>query len=190
MSLSDTELFLSSMKDVKPLSNNIIKPTIATHGIHSSQHKTVKLTQVINDTFSYTDPVTLLEPHTLLSFKQSGVQPFVFKNLRLAKYQLNATLNLQGLHLPSAHKALVGFINECHQQNLRVVLIQHGIGIKNKSKPGILKSYVNEWLKNFHCVLAFHTALTHHGGKGATYVMLKNSDDKKVHNKEINSSRN
>ena len=70
-----------------------------------------------------------------------------------------------------------------------MVLIRHGVGIKNKTKPGILKSFVNKWLPELPAVLAYHTAQRHHGGSGATYVLLKKSADKKHENREIHSKR-
>ena len=86
-------------------------------------------------------------------------------------------------------RTLFNFIDDCHKRNIRVVLIRHGIGIKNKSQPGILKSYTNKWLQEIPAVLAFHSALKHHGGSGATYVMIKKSDEKKHENREIHSKR-
>ena len=53
----------------------------------------------------------------------------------------------------------------------------------NKIKPGILKSFVNKWLPELPAVLAYHTAQRHHGGSGATYVLLKKSADKKHENR-------
>jgi DNA-nicking Smr family endonuclease len=70
-----------------------------------------------------------------------------------------------------------------------VVVIRHGIGIKNKTKPGILKNYVNKWLQELPAVLAFHSALKYQGGSGVTYVMLKKSDEKKHENRENHSKR-
>ncbi|ADT67926.1 Smr domain (Small MutS Related) containing protein [Pseudoalteromonas sp. SM9913] len=135
------------------------------------------------------EPLELLDPFAILSFKKEGVQSAVFKNVRLAKYQLDATLDLHGQLLKNAHASLLAFVQDCHQRNIRMVLVRHGIGIKNKTKPGILKSYVNQWLQTIPCVLAFHTALRQHGGSGATYVLLKKSDDKKHQNREIHSKR-
>jgi len=50
-------------------------------------------------------------------------------------------------------------------------------------------SYTNKWLQEIDCVLAFHSAMRHHGGSGATYVLIKKSDEKKSENRERHSKR-
>lgn len=70
-----------------------------------------------------------------------------------------------------------------------MVLIRHGIGFKNKKHPGVLKSYTNKWLQELEQVLAFHSAQKQHGGSGATYVLIKKSDEKKIENRERHSKR-
>ena len=192
MSLSDFDLFLSSMEDVTPISSDPIKPL--SNNPHSSlaqqqKRQAAENTLSVDENYLSSESVELVEPFAILSFKKDGVQGPVFKNLRLAKYQVDATLDLHGQLLKNARNTLFNFINDCQQQNVRVVLIRHGVGIKNKTKPGILKSFVNKWLPELPAVLAYHTAQRHHGGSGATYVLLKKSADKKHENREIHSKR-
>ncbi|WP_375277581.1 DNA endonuclease SmrA [Pseudoalteromonas marina] len=192
MSLSDFDLFLSSMEDVTPISSDTIKPLSSSpHSSLAQQQKRQAAENTLSTDEKYlsTESVELVEPFAILSFKKDGVQGPVFKNLRLAKYQVDATLDLHGQLLKNARNTLFNFINDCQQQNVRVVLIRHGVGIKNKTKPGILKSFVNKWLPELPAVLAYHTAQRHHGGSGATYVLLKKSADKKHENREIHSKR-
>ena len=192
MSLSDFDLFLSSMEDVTPISSDTIKPLSSSpHSSLAQQQKRQAAENTLSTDENYlsTESVELVEPFAILSFKKDGVQGPVFKNLRLAKYQVDATLDLHGQLLKNARNTLFNFINDCQQQNVRVVLIRHGVGIRNKTKPGILKSFVNKWLPELPAVLAYHTAQRHHGGSGATYVLLKKSADKKHENREIHSKR-
>ncbi|WP_286890727.1 DNA endonuclease SmrA [Pseudoalteromonas sp. ESRF-bin5] len=192
MSLSDFDLFLSSMEDVTPISSDTIKPLSSSpHSSLAQQQKRQAAENTLSTDENYlsTESVELVEPFAILSFKKDGVQGPVFKNLRLANYQVDATLDLHGQLLKNARNTLFNFINDCQQQNVRVVLIRHGVGIKNKTKPGILKSFVNKWLPELPAVLAYHTAQRHHGGSGATYVLLKKSADKKHENREIHSKR-
>ncbi|MDO6547929.1 DNA endonuclease SmrA [Pseudoalteromonas carrageenovora] len=192
MPFSDFDLFLSSMEDVKPINHDTVTPISNSHSATLAQQEKRKAAQtnLANDeNYLQSEHVEILDPLAILSFKKDGVQSAVFKNLRLAKYQVDATLDLHGQLLKNARNTLFSFIADCHQRNIRVVLIRHGIGIKNKAKPGILKSYVNKWLQELPQVLAFHTALRHHGGSGATYVLLKKSEEKKNENREIHSKR-
>lgn len=188
MPLSDFDLFLSSMEDVTPINSDTVKP-LPTHQKFTLAQQEKKKSAEYRLLTDDNDAVEFLDPYAVLSYKKEGVQGAVFKNLRLAKYQLDATLDLHGQLLKNAHSTLLNFLADCQRQNIRVVLIRHGIGIKNKAKPGVLKSYVNRWLQKQPDVLAFHTALRHHGGSGATYVLLKKSADKKYENKEIHSKR-
>jgi DNA-nicking Smr family endonuclease len=192
MSLTDFDLFLSSMENVTPLKHDTIDPIknkVSDSLSQQERRKAAQVNIVSDENHLQSDCVELLDPYALLSYKKDGVQSAVFKNLRLAKYPLDATLDLHGQLLKHARLTLFNFVNDCHERNIRVVLIRHGIGIKNKTQPGILKSYVNKWLVDLPSVLAFHTALKHHGGSGATYVLLKKSDEKKHENREIHSKR-
>jgi DNA-nicking Smr family endonuclease len=192
VSSSDFDLFLSSLENVTPINHDTVTPLSRIYSLTLSQQQKRNAAQYnssIDETYLTSDLVELLAPPALLSFKKDGVQNAVFKNLRLAKYPLDATLDLRGQLLSNTRPLLFNFIHDCHQQNIRVVVIRHGIGIKNKTKPGILKNYVNKWLQELPAVLAFHSALKYQGGSGVTYVMLKKSDEKKHENRENHSKR-
>jgi len=192
MPLSDFDLFLSSMEDVTPLEHDTVNyqhtsyvPTLA----QQQKRQAAESNLNVDEYYIQSEPVELIDPHAHLSFKNAGVQEAVFKNLRLAKYQIDATLDLHGHSLKNARNALFNFITDCNQRNIRVVLIRHGIGFKNKKHPGVLKSYTNKWLQELEQVLAFHSAQKQHGGSGATYVLIKKSDEKKIENRERHSKR-
>ncbi|MBB1300689.1 MAG: DNA-nicking Smr family endonuclease [Pseudoalteromonas rhizosphaerae] len=192
MPLTDSDLFLTSMEDVARLDHDTIEPSQHLTGPSLAQQqkrKAAELNLNIDENYLRSELVELLEPNALLSYKNAGVQDAVFKNLRLAKYQLDATLDLHGQTLKNARQALFEFITDCQKRNIRVVVIRHGTGIKNKKTPGVLKSYTNKWLQEIDCVLAFHSALRHHGGSGASYVLIKKSDEKKSENRERHSKR-
>ncbi|NOU50622.1 DNA endonuclease SmrA [Pseudoalteromonas sp. JBTF-M23] len=193
MAMTDEELFLASMGDVTPLAktNQIelaqIKrsPTIA----QLEKRRAAQQEIDFDANFLSTEYVDLVDPHDLLAYKKSGVQEGVYKNLRLGKYQIDATLDLHGKTFHQARSALFEFVLDCQQRNIRVLLVRHGIGLKSKPFPAILKSYINKWLQEMPQVLAFHSALNCHGGSAATYVLLKKSDEKKLENRELHAKR-
>ncbi|WP_045855560.1 DNA endonuclease SmrA [Teredinibacter purpureus] len=135
-----------------------------------------------------TVPVDLVEPLAELSFQRPGVQHGVFKNLRLGKYKLDARLDLHRLTVEQARKIIFEFIHDCLEADVRCALITHGKG-EGREIPALLKSCVAHWLPQFDAVLAFHTAQKHHGSYGATYVLLRKSDKKKLENKERHSKK-
>lgn len=132
------------------------------------------------------DPVP---PHDPICFKLDGVQDMVFKNLRLGKYAINSTLNIQHLRLEAAHKEVFEFIMACHQKGLRSILIRHGKSINKKPFSGFLKSYTNVWLQQMPEIIAFHSSQVQHGGTGSTYVLLKKNKEQKVANRELHQKR-
>jgi DNA-nicking Smr family endonuclease len=152
MPLSDFDLFLSSMEDVTPINHDTVAPIENSHSVTLAQQekrKAAAQSLAADENYLQSEFVELVDPRALLSFKKDGVQSAVFKNLRLAKYPVDATLDLHGQLLKNARVILFNFIADCQQRNIRVVLVRHGIGIENKAKPGILKSYVNKWHQRY-----------------------------------------
>ncbi|MEJ6473557.1 DNA endonuclease SmrA [Pseudoalteromonas piscicida] len=193
MAMTDEELFLASMGDVTPIAQDNKaqlrrqknEPTIS----QLAKREAAEQELDFDPNYLSTEYVELLDPHDLLAFKQSGVQDGVYKNLRLGKYQIDATLDLHGKPFREARKALFDFVVDCHSKSIRVLLLRHGIGLKSKPFPAVLKSYTNKWLQEMPQVLAFHSALKCHGGSGSTYVLLKKSEEKKQENRERHAKR-
>lgn len=124
------------------------------------------------------EPVEMVEPLTELSFRRTGVQHGVYRNLRLGKYPLDARLDLHKMTVERARKEVYQFIRDCMQNDVRTALITHGKG-ETREQPALLKSCVAFWLPQIEDVLAFHSAQRPHGGVGATYVLLRKSERKK-----------
>ncbi len=128
-------------------------------------------------------PVDLVEPLAVLTYQRPGVQHGVFKNLRTGKYIIDARLDLHRLTVEQARKNIFQFVQDCMETDVRCALITHGKG-EGRKTPALLKSCVAHWLPQFDEVLAFHSAQKQHGSYGATYVLLKKSDKKKLEAKE------
>ena len=128
------------------------------------------------------DFIEPVDPAEELAFKRPGLQTGVYRNFRLGKYTLDARLDLHGLTVAQARVAIVEFIDDCVQNDIRCVLINHGKGFDRKPQPALLKSCVAHWLPQLDVVMAFHSAKKHHGGVGATYVMLRKSERKRLEN--------
>ena len=166
----DESLFLSEMSGVTPLkSDNKVK-------IRKTPKKP-PLQQIddsdsfaIDDIFSDTEIIE--ECPDILSFARSGLQHNVLKKLRQGKNPIEHTLDLHGLTVVEARKALQEFLGECEAAGLRNIIIVHGKGFRSKDKP-IIKPLVNRWLRSVDNVLAFHSAQPKDGGSGAVYVLLK-----------------
>ena len=147
------------------------------------RHKQAQEDMIVDANFL--DPLTSIvdiEPPEIISYCRAGVQHGVFKKMRLGKYDLQARLDLHRYSVEQARSAVWKFIGDCRQKGARCALIIHG---KGKLKPAVLKSCINHWLRQLHDVLAFHTAQKHHGGAGATYILIK----KGLHSRELTAEK-
>lgn len=188
----DADLFLQEMSGVKPLDQDEVallpgefSPTLA----QQARRKAAEQEMEYDANYLSMEYVDLVKPDEPFSYKKDGVQEGVYRNLRLGKYQLDATLNLLGKTLVEARSQLFGFIEDCHRRGIRTLLIHHGMGRNSKPHPAILRSYVFKWLPQMPIVLACHTAQKQHGGYSATYVLLQKNADQKRDNRERHSKR-
>jgi DNA-nicking Smr family endonuclease len=184
---SDSTIFAQEMADVAPL-NAEQKVLINKHADNLElDYRRQAAESSTDDTEA---PLSLVLRKTLLaddwlSFKRNGIQEGVFKNLRLGKYPLEATLNLQQQTPQRARDELQLFLQDAEANNLRSLLITFGRG-----KQGVLlKSYLAQWLVELGQVQVFHTALKHHGGVGAVYVLLRKSEARRQQNRERHAAR-
>ncbi len=171
------------MGDVKPLSTDK-KVTLTSDqkdqiNAEARRLAAVEKSQQQNDGLSG-DYATPVSPHDILEFKRPGIQHGVYKNLRMGKYTIDARLDLHRLSVEQARTAVSQFVSDCVTHDIRCALITHGKGLERQPQPALLKSCVNHWLPQMSSVLAFHSAQKHHGGVGATYVLLKKSEKKKL----------
>ena len=105
------------------------------------------------------------------------------KKIDNGKYCIDATLDLHGYTLDSAHDKLLDFIIKNYNLANKCLLIITGWGSTNKNNSNSIKSNFSKWLQNEQIakVILYYTgAINAHGGKGAFYVLLKSKH--KQHN--------
>lgn len=187
----DDDLFQQLMQGVKPIK---VEPKVVLASPHQDKLNAEKRRQAATAELAkdknflsgeYIEPV---EPLAVLEFKRDGVQTGVYRNLRLGKYQIDARLDLHHMTIDQARNAVYQFIKDCMNNDIRCALITHGKG-EGRNLPAQLKSCLNHWLPQFEQVLAFHSAQKHHGWVGATYVLLRKSDKKKLETWELHNKR-
>jgi DNA-nicking Smr family endonuclease len=105
-----------------------------------------------------------------IEFSKSGSRPAEF---RKKKILIERKIDLHGLTLDESADQLHLFINQARSAGLRMILLIHGKGHQASGERATLKSAVAHWLRNDPRILAFKSALPHHGGTGALYVLLK-----------------
>ncbi len=190
-----TDQFINEMRDVKPLkqekrilldrqtADNRDKETLAARKRSAEQVVTSSAHDPLADA-----EVTQLEANAVLAFQRPGVQHGVYRQLRLGKYSVEARLDLHRMRVEESRMTVYQFVRDCIANDIRCALITHGKG-EGRDKPAVLKSYVAHWLPQITEVLAFHSAQKHHGGTGATYIMLKKSERKRQENLEKHQNK-
>lgn len=183
--------FFQQMKDVKPIKVEE-KVTLASPHLDKTNAETRRKAALAeiekNKNFlsgEYIEPVDAL---SVIEFKRDGVQTGVYRNLRLGKYQIDARLDLHNMKVDQARNAVFQFVKDCINHDIRCALITHGKG-EGREQPAQLKSCVAHWLPQFDAVLAFHSAQKQHGWVGATYVLLRKSEKKKLETWEMHNKR-
>lgn len=115
----------------------------------------------------------ILDSNDELLFAAPGVQFSTLKRLRKGHIHWEAGLDLHGYSVDQARDEVSQFIRDACRQNLRAVLVVHGKAFTQPGQPALLKSCVNDWLRQLNQVLAFCSAQPKDGGTGAVYVLLK-----------------
>jgi len=182
---SDKQSFLQEIEDVKPLKLNqaeVKKTMLETPGQVVRRSLAVESSVTADPLMSA--GIQSLKSNDVLAFRSDGVQHGVYKKLRMGHYDIDACLDLHRMTVEAARNEVYGFLKDCHQYELRVVMILHGKGDRNPDNVATLKSHLAIWLPQIDEVLAFHSALKRHGGTGAVYVMLKKSAQAKQANRE------
>lgn len=183
--------FLVEMQDVMPIScekeTSLVRAKPPEETLQIRRRAASLVNEIEPDALSsaHIEPV---DPHDVLNFKRGGVQHGVYKNLRLGKYVIDARLDLHHRTVEQARSSVNQFVHDCLAHNIRCALITHGKG-EGREHPALLKSCVAHWLPQFKEVLAFHSAQRHHGGTGATYILLRKSEKKKQENWEAHQKK-
>lgn len=182
--------FSSAMQDVEPIkAADRVALSRPPDRLNAAQRRAAAVAELARDknflSGEYIEPV---DPLAILEFKRDGVQTGVYRNLRLGKYPIDARLDLHNMKVEQARSAVYQFVRDCMANDIRCALITHGKG-EGREQPAQLKSCIAHWLPQFDEILAFHSAQKQHGASGATYVLLRKSERKKLENWEMHHKR-
>ncbi len=185
--MQDDDLFVSEMSDVTPLKREPRERLVKTESVDVAKRRQAAMqSDARSDNHLSDDGVQPLDAWYVLEFKRAGIQNGVYRKLRLGHYDIEARLDLHRFTVAEARTEIWSFFKEARRLGLRTLLITHGKGFGNKEKSGsgVLKGYINRWLRDLEDVQAFHSAQPRHGGTGSVYVLLRKSEDKKRENRE------
>jgi DNA-nicking Smr family endonuclease len=173
----DVDLFRAAMADVKPLKGR--KKPVRKHPV-TPKPKVVESLPDRESFFADARPLAARPARTKMHAPMS--QPFdreVDRALSKGKRRPEAKLDLHGMTLVAAERAVSAFIAESSAENRRVVLIVTGTGTRLESGRvfgGRIRAEFPGWLEraeNRARVAGVRTAHPRHGGSGAFYVLLR-----------------
>lgn len=108
-----------------------------------------------------------------LEFRRPGIQNRLFRDLQRGLIDPQATIDLHGMRVVDARRALSAFLAQALRGGKRCVRVIHGKGRRSDNTEPVLKQKTNQWLQHRKEVLAFCSAPRWDGGTGAAYVLLK-----------------
>jgi len=168
ISQSDLETFQQAMKEVKPVHKDKVPLSPPPKKIRKTR-KTELDDESVG--LSETDDLPMLGAEGYIVYKQHGISNKMLRKLRKGQYNVEATLDLHGMTINAAKIAVDHFLQQCLRDGIRIALIIHGKGRGNQQP--VLKNKLNQWLRGVNSILAFCSAATVHGSRGAMYIMLK-----------------
>ena len=109
----------------------------------------------------------------------AGIDARTATRLKRGLIRPEARLDLHGMTLDEAHRAVAGFIARCAAERLRCAIVITGKG-RLGAESGTLRAELPRWLglaATRARVLAFAEARPRDGGAGACYVLLRRARD-------------
>ena len=158
------------MADVKPLADDHNAP-VPTRP--APRRRVEREAPAPASAFAVRDHAAPVAADEHLDFARSGPQHKLLRRLRRGELDVEARLDLHGCTLPEAGDRLAHFLQAASDSGRRCVLVVHGKGHRSEAGQGVLKSQVNQWLRNHPAVLAFSSAQPRDGGTGALYLLLR-----------------
>lgn len=171
----DSELFRQMMSDVKPLpSKKSAENRIAASKPRPSPQRRMPAANTPSaDGFAPREHVPDVAPEETLFFARPGLQTRLLRQLKRGDLRPEARLDLHGQTIAEAGIQLSTFLNNAQDEGLRCVCVVHGKGHRSADGRPVLKTQINQWLRDTPAVLAFSSAQAKDGGMGALYVLLR-----------------
>lgn len=170
----DSELFRQMMSGVKPLTQ---KKSAEKHLSPRPPHPAPKRPPTANDPtntdFIAREHAPNVSPEEALFFARSGLQTRLLRQLKRGDLRPEGRLDLHGCTIAEAGILLTDFLKNAQTNGLRTVCVVHGKGHRSTEGRPVLKSQINQWLRDVPAVLAFSSAQPKDGGMGALYLLLK-----------------
>ena len=170
----DKKLFREMMSDVKPLARKkSLEKVIATKPRPSPTRRQATPNNTRSIGFAPREHVAEVAPEESLFFARDGLQQRLVRQLKRGELRPEARLDLHGQTLAEAGILLADFLETTQATGLRCVCVVHGKGHRSAEGRPVLKTQINQWLRDTPAVLAFSSCQPKDGGMGAVYILLR-----------------
>lgn len=174
----DEGLYAEAMHDVEPLSRRkeLATPAYKPRPLLKEMDEDKLVMRQLDELVHGDVPFDFADTDEYIEAVAAGIDRRLVRKLRRGEYALQAHLDLHGLTREQARVQVANFVQKCHQQGKRCVLIVHGRGMRSAGNIPILKNKLAAWLTRGAIgrkVLAFTSARPYDGGTGAVYVLLR-----------------
>ena len=183
--VTDTQIFLKAVQDVKPLRN---AKAIVTRAPDPSLRPPHSAPNEELEAITHLWELVHGSGHMDISFSDEYIEGCVrgfdkklMRRLRRGEFPVQDYVDLHGLTKREAEVRVRNFLLRSFSMGLRCVLVIHGRGLNSENHIPILKERIPIWLSRGPVrkfVLAFSTARPYDGGTGAIYVLLRRNKGK------------
>ncbi len=167
----ERKLFRAAVRDVRPLRQSRQAPQQPRVPARAALRRADEA-RVLAESLDLDAADFEVETGEELTYRRNGVPEAAMRRLRRGLYARRDELDLHGMTRAEARLAILGFLADASQRNLRCVRIVHGKGRGSGDRGPVLKAALNRWLRRHDAVCAFCSARRPDGGTGALYVLL------------------
>ncbi|MBT3310295.1 MAG: DNA mismatch repair protein MutS [Gammaproteobacteria bacterium] len=177
MDISDEDiaLFRKMNKGVRRLKNSdradLAPEKPQPHSTQQNEHDLPK--RWYDESTQALEPAPAVEAEEVLFYVRDNLPHSTLQKLKKGAFCSDLELDLHGLTTAQANSELQQLLQHALYRQLRCFRLIHGKGNRSAEQTPILKSWVNQWLRQQPEVLAFCSARQRDGGTGALYVLLK-----------------
>lgn len=174
----DRDLFNDAMTGVAPIVQDKFSPTddVAATPVHRQPYQPrCDVVRRLDELVQTGDGFIVADTPEYQEGVGHRVHPIATRYLHGGRFSIQAHIDLHGLSVPEAERAVDDFLREAIRSGKRAVLVVHGRGLSSPRQP-ILKAKVRDWLTRGtwrKWVMAFASARLCDGGAGASYVLLR-----------------
>jgi len=184
--VKDADLFAAAMADVKPLKRKR-KATARVPAVEAKARLETAGKPATSKPATVPPPIPMPKPRPQpvrpgvaeLSADGRQFDRDVSRALSRRRLSPEASIDLHGMTLAAAERAVTRFLERAAAQDLRVVLVVTGKGLREeggRTIDGRIRGEFVGWLNrgdNRERVRAVRAAHAHHGGTGAFYLLLR-----------------